>query len=92
MFGSTRDSCSDGEATEKNLHDELARKGEDDNVEADKGEILPAFAISKRGRGIVGKRVGYEQGGVIWVGGRGIISIGAHDGDDDDERVEPGMS
>jgi hypothetical protein len=90
LLGSASNATSDGPGPDDSLHEELARKTQENRVKGDKCDIVHAFAVHDRAalcfRGI---RIGEEDGYAERIFFGRVDSVAAEDDDYDDQRVEP---
>ena len=93
LLGSFGDSIPYGQGTEDALHHKLPREREEDGVEADKGEIGLAFPIHVRAAGVGwAERIRKEDALVKRILRTWADVVGSDDCDQEDERVQPGVS
>lgn len=72
------------------LHEKFAREAENDGVEGDEGDVIPAFAVHDRASfGLGWVRVGEEDGLRERISFGRVHGIAAENDQDDDEGVEP---
>ena len=85
-----------GERAQQLLHDQLARKGQNNDVEDDKGNVPETLAVLRRGagRGVGRQRqaVGEEDEVVDRVGLVGRDGIAGQEGEDDGQGQRPGVA
>ena len=87
-----RDAGANGQGSEHDLHQELPREGQREDVEADEGEVQRPLAVLAGRERIVVERVGQEDGRVHETGRGRIVRVQSQDEQDADERSDPGVS
>jgi hypothetical protein len=94
LLGLGPDAVADGNRPDDALHDEFTREAQDDDVEADKGEVACALAILRgRIRGCIAwERVREEETGGDRIRRVRVDEIEGDDSGEQDERQHPGVS